>query len=173
VQANVNWLWTLAQPALFALLGASVKLDAIKVDELASGLFIIAVALSIRIAVTRVAMFGSMLNSKECLLVCIAWLPKATVQAAVGGTALELAVELNLGPEQVARAELVLMLSVLVILLTAPIGAIGIAVAGPKYLTLDKADDISTLPTKSTGLAAHDSNAAESKAQAPAQATEK
>merc|ERR1712176_1594122 len=71
---------------------------------------------------------------KEALLVCIAWMPKATVQAAVGGTALDMVVELKLGGQAMARAQLVLMLSVLVILITAPIGAIGISAFGPKYL---------------------------------------
>jgi hypothetical protein len=134
VQKKVNWCWGIAQPALFALLGASVKLHAINPEDLGAGIFIIAISLAVRISVTRLAMFGSTLNTKEALLVCVAWMPKATVQAAVGGTALDMVVELSLGPTAVARAELVLMLSVLVILITAPIGAIGIASFGPKYL---------------------------------------
>merc|ERR1719181_2498086 len=64
-------------------------------------------------------------------------MPKATVQAAVGGTALDMVVELKLTDTAMARAQLVLMLSVLVILITAPIGAIGISVFGPKYLVKD------------------------------------
>ena len=47
--------------------------------------------------------------------------------------------ERGYGAEAVARGRLVLMLSVLVILLTAPIGAIGIATLGPLWLTKDGA----------------------------------
>lgn len=59
-------------------------------------------------------------------------------QAAIGGAALDLAISDNLGPEAEARGQLVLTLSVLVILLTAPVGAFGIGVCGP--LLLDKTD---------------------------------
>ena len=69
---------------------------------------------------------------------CVAWLPKATVQAAVGGAALDLMQERGYGPEAEERGRLVLMLSVLVILLTAPVGAIGIAILGPLWLTQDE-----------------------------------
>ena len=72
---------------------------------------------------------------------CVAWLPKATVQAAVGGAALDLVVEIGLGPEARRHAETVLTLSVLVILLTAPLGAVGIAVAGPAWLEWDGPTD--------------------------------
>ena len=73
----------------------------------------------------------------QAALVCVAWVPKATVQAAVGGAALDLMAERGLGAEAEARARLVLMLSVLVILLTAPAAAVGISVAGPLWLSYD------------------------------------
>ena len=87
-----------------------------------------------RICVTRVAVACSPLTHREARLVCVAWLPKATVQAAVGGVALDVMRERGLGAEAEARGALVLMLSVLVILATAPVGAIGIATAGPRWL---------------------------------------
>ena len=49
------------------------------------------------------------------LFVCVAWLPKATVQAAVGGTALDLVLDHGLGDDARTHAEIVLTLSVLVI----------------------------------------------------------
>ena len=63
------------------------------------------------------------------------------MQAAVGGTALDLMQERGLGPVAEERGRLVLMLSVLVILLTAPIGALGIGVFGPMWLTQDGAKE--------------------------------
>ena len=139
VQARINATWLHMQPALFSLLGAAVDVRAIDPSQLGGGLAVIAVALSLRILVTRLALIGSGLNAREARLVCVAWLPKATVQAAVGGAALDLMQERGYGAEAVARGRLVLMLSVLVILLTAPIGAIGIATLGPLWLTKDGA----------------------------------
>ena len=56
----------------------------------------------------------------------MAWLPKATVQAAIGGTALDLLTARGLPDEARERGQVILMVSVLVILITAPIGAIGL-----------------------------------------------
>ena len=99
---------------------------------------------------TRVALLGSGLSPKEAALICVAWLPKATVQAAVGGAALDLMVENSYGAAAEARGRLVLMLSVLVILLTAPIGAIGIGVLGPKWLPYDGVPGASATDTDTT-----------------------
>lgn len=137
VQTHVNNLWATLQPALFGLLGAAVDVASIDPAILGSGLAVVAGALTIRILVTRLALIGSGLTPSEARLVCVAWLPKATVQAAVGGTALDMMVENGYGADAEARGRLVLMLSVLVILLTAPIGAIGIGMLGPLWLPYD------------------------------------
>lgn len=147
VQASVNHAWALLQPALFGLLGAAVDVTAIQTDILGRGVGLIAAALFVRICVTRIALLRSGLEPREAALACVAWLPKATVQAAVGGTALDLVQERGFGPQAEARGSLVLMLSVLVILLTAPIGAVGIAILGPKWLTKDGGADEPQTPT--------------------------
>ena len=134
VRAAVNAAWARAQPALFGLLGAAVDLHAIVPSLLWRGALVLAGSLVVRICVTRVAVACSPLTHREARLVCVAWLPKATVQAAVGGVALDVMRERGLGAEAEARGALVLMLSVLVILATAPVGAIGIAAAGPRWL---------------------------------------
>ena len=141
VQARVNATWTHLQPALFGLLGAAVDVTAILPSQLGAGFAVIGSGLAVRILITRLALIRSGLNERESRLVCIAWLPKATVQAAVGGTALDLMQERGLGPEAEERGRLVLMLSVLVILLTAPVGALGIGVFGPMWLTHDGAKE--------------------------------
>ena len=66
------------------------------------------------------------------------------MQAAVGGAALDLVLDNGLGDEARRHAETVLTLSVLVILLTAPLGAVGIALAGPAWLSSDSAAHEST-----------------------------
>lgn len=141
VQANVNAVWGRLQPALFGLLGAAVDVRAIEPALLGGGLGVIAAALALRIGVTRLALLRSGLTASEARLVCVAWLPKATVQAAVGGAALDLVQEQNFGADAEARGRLVLTLSVLVILLTAPVGALGIAIFGPLWLSHDGAAD--------------------------------
>jgi NhaP-type Na+/H+ or K+/H+ antiporter len=70
---------------------------------------------------------------RERLFVALAWLPKATVQAAVGPVALDLARGRS-DPATVAMATTVLTIAVLSILITAPLGALLIAVTGPKLL---------------------------------------
>ena len=55
----------------------------------------------------------------------------------MGGAALDLVAENALGADAQKHAETILTLSVLVILLTAPLGAIGIAIAGPAWLSKD------------------------------------
>jgi len=80
VRAHVNEAWGHLQPALFGLLGAAVDVSTIDASQLGSGLGLLGAALTVRICVTRLALVRSGLNAKEAGLVCIAWLPKATVQ---------------------------------------------------------------------------------------------
>lgn len=149
VQATINWLWGLAQPALFGLLGSSVDLSVILPETLFGAVALLACSLLVRISVTRLVMLpcgtvdeNAKLTPKEAKFICIAWLPKATVQAAVGGLALDRVHELgHAGTENEAYAKMVLMISVMVILLTAPVGAIGIAIFGPKLLSHDTIED--------------------------------
>jgi hypothetical protein len=139
VQKRLNKVWRYFQPALFGLLGAGVELRSLSADELgllAAGLAIIALGGLVRISVVRLALLRSGLSRTEAWFICVAWLPKATVQAALGGTALDLVGGLGDGAR--ARAELLLSMSVLAILVTAPIGAIGIARMGPKWLARER-----------------------------------
>jgi hypothetical protein len=59
--------------------------------DVAFGMIIILVAVCIRIPVASSTMYGTNLNKREMLFVGIAWMPKATVQAALGGAVLNLA----------------------------------------------------------------------------------
>ncbi|KAI5609279.1 sodium/hydrogen exchanger 9B2-like, partial [Silurus asotus] len=72
-------------------------------------------------------------NLKEKIFISLAWLPKATVQAAIGSTALDMA--RSQGDEQLEHYGMdVLTVAVLAIMFTAPIGALAIGLAGPKLL---------------------------------------
>ena len=108
-------LWLAAEVVLFVLVGAAVDIR-YTASAGASALLMIGIALLFRAAGVFLCMPGTQLNKKERLFCVIAYLPKATVQAAVGS------VPLSLG---LPCGQLVLSVAVLAILVTAPIGAIG------------------------------------------------
>ena len=58
----------------------AVDVRSIDASQLGNGMAVLAVALTIRICVTRLALCGSALNRSEAHFVCLAWVPKATVQ---------------------------------------------------------------------------------------------
>lgn len=73
------------------------------------------------------------------MFVSLSWMAKATVQAALGPVCLKrLAEKEDSTPEERKYAEIVLMICILSIVLTAPIGAILISVSGTKLLTKTK-----------------------------------
>lgn len=108
-------LWLAAEVILFVLVGAAVDVR----YTLAAGVPAVAMillALVFRAAGVCLCMAGTALNRKERLFCVIAYLPKATVQAAIGSV--PLAMGLPCG-------QIVLSVAVLAILITAPLGAIG------------------------------------------------
>jgi NhaP-type Na+/H+ or K+/H+ antiporter len=116
ISGKFSKIWVAAELILFVLLGAAVDILFVLKAGLAAVLLII-VAFLIRSVGTWVSLIRSGLNNKEKLFCVIAYLPKATVQAAVG------AIPLSLG---LASGNIILSIAVLSILITAPLGAIGI-----------------------------------------------
>ena len=109
-------LWLAAEAMLFVLVGAAVDVR----YTLAAGLCAVAMiflALLFRAFGVTLCLLGTALTARERLFCVIAYLPKATVQAAIGSV--PLAMGLPCGP-------IVLSVAVLGILITAPLGAIGI-----------------------------------------------
>ncbi|XP_064597587.1 sodium/hydrogen exchanger 9B2-like [Liolophura sinensis] len=127
-------MWEVFQPLLFGLIGAAIKVDKIEANDIGFGTLVLFIGLVIRILVSFLVMFRTDMNWKERFFVPFAWLPKATVQAAIGSVALDMALEKEASEEVVEYGRLVLTMAVLIILITAPIGAIAIAVSGPKLL---------------------------------------
>lgn len=121
-------LWVGAEILLFVLVGATVNIE----YALSAGLAAIAVillALLFRMLGVFVCMIKTPLTTKERLFCMIAYLPKATVQAAIGS--LPLAMGLPCG-------EIVLTVAVLAILITAPLGAFGIDMTYKKLLVQEE-----------------------------------
>ena len=108
-------LWVAAEVFLFVLVGATVNISYLgKVGV--SALVLIVGAVLFRMLGVFVCLLGTGLKGSERLFAMLAYTPKATVQAAIGG--IPLALGLSCG-------ETVLTVAVLAIVLTAPLGAFG------------------------------------------------
>ena len=117
-------LWVAAEVFLFVLVGATVNIGYLsKVGVKA--LIVIAVALIFRMFGVFLCLLGTSLDKKERLFAMMAYTPKATVQAAIGG------IPLSLG---LACGEIVLTVAVLAIVLTAPAGAFAMDLSYKKFL---------------------------------------
>lgn len=121
-------LWLAAEVLLFVLVGAAVDIR-YTLDAGVVAILMIFVALLFRSVGVLVCMLKTPLSKKERLFCVIAYLPKATVQAAIGSV--PLAMGLPCG-------QIVLSVAVLAILITAPLGAIGIDCTYQKFLQKEK-----------------------------------
>lgn len=117
-------LWVAAEILLFVLVGASVDVS-YALAAGASAVLLIFGVLLFRMAGVFLCMLKTKLSGKERLFCMIAYMPKATVQAAIGGV--PLALGLGCG-------KIVLTVAVLAILITAPLGAFGVDMAYRKLL---------------------------------------
>lgn len=108
-------LWLAAELMLFVLVGAAVDVR-YGAQAGASALLMILLALAFRSVGVMLCLLGTKLNRKERLFCVIAYLPKATVQAAIG------AIPLSMG---LGCGQSILSVAVLAILITAPLGAMG------------------------------------------------
>ncbi len=106
-------LWVGAEIFLFVLVGASVQIESAKSAGLKSIALIFGVLLFRMIGV-YLCVLGTKLNAKERLFCMLAYIPKATVQAAIGGVPLAMGL---------VCGNMVLTVSVISILITAPLGA--------------------------------------------------
>ena len=127
ISQKLKKLWIAAELLLFVLVGAQVDID-VALEAGLAGTAIIFAGLGARSIGTYLSLVGTSLNQKEKLFSVVAYIPKATVQAAIG------AVPLAAG---VGAGEEILAIAVLSILITAPIGAIGITLMGNRVLDHD------------------------------------
>lgn len=118
-------LWIASEIILFVLVGASVDINYAFSAGFAT-IIVILGALLFRILGVFVCLIKTNLKLQEKLFCMIAYMPKATVQAAIGS------IPLSLG---LACGNIVLSVAVLAILISAPLGAIGIEMTYKKLLT--------------------------------------
>ena len=117
-------LWVGAEVFLFVLVGATVNINYLTHVGF-KALLLIILALIFRMFGVFICLLNTKLNKKEKLFAMIAYTPKATVQAAIGG------IPLSLG---LACGDIVLTVAVLAIVLTAPLGAFAIDLSYKKLL---------------------------------------
>lgn len=115
IMGKFSKIWVGAEILLFVLVGAAIDLRYLS-DAGLLAILLLAVGLLFRFAGVWVSTSGTILENKEKLFCTIAYMPKATVQAAIG------AIPLSMGLE---AGNLILTVAVLAIMITAPLGAVG------------------------------------------------
>lgn len=123
-------VWIGAELLLFVLVGAAVDVRSLaSVGAAAAAL--IAIALAFRMVGVALCLVKTKLNRKERLFTAISYLPKATVQAAIGGIPLALGIP---------AGNTILTVAVVAILITAPVGAFGADLTYKKLLEKNDGD---------------------------------
>ena len=126
--ASFTKLWAGAEIILFVLIGAAVDIN----YTLRAGLpaiLLLAFSLSVRSLGVILSLSGTALNRKERLFTVFSYLPKATVQAAIGGVPLAMGL---------SSGSLILSVAVLSIVVTAPLGALLMEASYRKLLEREK-----------------------------------
>ena len=124
LSVKFNKLWVCAEVILFVLVGATVNIS-YAISAGISAVMLIFGVLLFRMAGVFVCMIKTKLDMRERLFCVIAYMPKATVQAAIGG------VPLSMG---LACGNIVLTVAVLAIIITAPLGAFLIDLTYKRFL---------------------------------------
>jgi len=119
-----NKIWVGAEVLLFVLVGATVDLN-YALQAGSEALAIVVIGLIFRMTGVWISLIKTVLNFKERAFVMMAYTPKATVQAAIGGIPLALGL---------AAGNQILTVAVLSILITAPLGALCIDYFYPRFL---------------------------------------
>ena len=131
ISNGYNKLWKVFEIILFVLVGASVDIS-YAANNFGMSVLVLLIALSFRTVGVILCVLGTKLSWKERFFCVFAYLPKATVQASIGGIALA---------EGLECGAMILTVSVLSILITAPIGAFLIDMLSPKLLKVDRKEE--------------------------------
>lgn len=124
LSTKFNKIWVFSEIILFVLIGAAVNIEVI-FSSSSVGVIIVLIGLIGRMLGVGVSLFSSNLNKKERLFCGLSYIPKATVQAAISGIPLAMGVP---------HGEILLAIGVLSIVLSVPVGVIGIRIGQNKLL---------------------------------------
>ncbi|XP_053259905.1 sodium/hydrogen exchanger 9B2 [Podarcis raffonei] len=134
VEKIVAVAWQIFEPFLFGLIGAEISISSLGLETVGLCVATLGVALIVRIVTTFLLMFCAGFDLKEKIFISLAWIPKATIQAAIGSVALDTARSQGEKDTEMKYGMDVLTVAFLGILITAPIGALIIGLAGPRLL---------------------------------------
>ncbi len=121
---TINKSWTIAQVFLFLTIGLLVDINSVN-GLVLTGILIIVIGLTGRTILVFISLIKSEYNSKERLFIAFSNIPKATIQATIGSTPLLIGVQ---------NGSTILTLSVIAVLVTAPIGLLLIEKTSTKLL---------------------------------------
>jgi solute carrier family 9B (sodium/hydrogen exchanger), member 1/2 len=134
LSSKLGKIWVFAQLLLFIFVGAEVNVPVALKAGLA-GAAVIGIGLIGRSIAVQICMLGSGFNAKERVFLGVSYLPKATVQAAIGAAPLA---AMKAGNMDTGPGEIILAVAAMSILLTAPLGSIAISWAGRNLLTVSE-----------------------------------
>lgn len=124
---KMNGIWKIGKLYLFSFVGMAINPTLVG-EYFLIGLLLLTCSLFIRSIGVIISLIGTDLSKKEKLFCVIAYLPKATVQSA------KAAIPLQMG---VLGGEIMQAIAILSVLITAPIGAIGIKLTATKFLSVE------------------------------------
>ena len=124
IQDGINVVWKYGKIYLFAFVGMAINPSLVG-NYLWIGIVMLIISLTVRSIGVVISLIGTDLSFKERIFCVIAYLPKATVQSAKAGIPLQMGV---------AGGEVMQAIAILSVLITAPIGAIGIKLSSPRLL---------------------------------------
>ncbi|MBS4956376.1 MAG: cation:proton antiporter [Clostridium sp.] len=124
IQDGINVVWKYGKIYLFAFVGMAINPSLVG-NYLWIGIVMLIISLTVRSIGVVLSLIGTNLSLKERIFCVIAYLPKATVQSAKAGIPLQMGV---------AGGEVMQAIAILSVLITAPIGAIGIKLSSPRLL---------------------------------------
>ncbi|KAJ6640327.1 Sodium/hydrogen exchanger 9B2, partial [Pseudolycoriella hygida] len=133
IAVKMDLLWKFLKPISFALIGKEVDFIKLNGKVVAVGISLLFVGCVFRLVFSYFSAFGGDLNWKERAYVTISGFPKSTVQAALGPIALDMARQLD-SEKHIAYANIILVVSVLAITFTAPLGAVLMTKLAPSWL---------------------------------------
>ncbi len=146
VGKDITMVWNIAmRPLLFGTIGAAFDVDLTRKDEIVKGAAVVLLGLAIRVMTAYLATSGSALSFRERLFVAFAWIPKATVQAALCSIPLSMILKSNKSG-MILWGNQIVFTSVLSIIISAPIGVLSIHCLAPRLLTRDEREETTSSP---------------------------
>ncbi|XP_019757205.1 sodium/hydrogen exchanger 9B2 isoform X1 [Dendroctonus ponderosae] len=124
--------WMIVEPVLFGITGAQMRFEELHGTVVLIGIGILLLGVVIRIFTTLITGIGCSLNLKEKLFCALAWMPKATVQAALAP--IVLAHVSDTTSKEYGYAKKIITLCILSIMITTTIGAALVSLLGSRLL---------------------------------------